>query len=117
MQSKERELTKARRAEERVLQAAAKKKRACELEARKLAKKNWTTIVVRATSEKMQAMLKNAGAQQTRSSRLGIEALNIVTQNRMIAKARWEAKKKKNEAWHISSTRAFPSTNGAPKIL
>ena len=36
---REKELTKRRRAKERVLQAAAKKKRACELEARKLAKK------------------------------------------------------------------------------
>ena len=36
---KERELTKARRAEERVLQVAAKRKRASDLEARKLTKK------------------------------------------------------------------------------
>ena len=92
---RERELTKRKRAEERVLQAATKKKRASELEARKLAKKNWTTTAVRAVGERMQAMLKNARAQQARSSRLGIEALNIATQNRMIAKARWEAKKQK----------------------
>ena len=40
-------------------------------------------------------LLKNASAQQSKSSRLDVEVSTIATQNRLIAKARWEAKKQK----------------------
>ena len=65
-QLRERELTKRRRAEERIIEAAAKRKRASELEETKLPKKNWTTTVVRATNERMQQLVKNACPQQIR---------------------------------------------------
>ena len=51
---KERELTKARRVEERIIAAAAKERRVVEKEARKINKQNWTTTAVRAAGERMQ---------------------------------------------------------------
>ena len=67
---REREITKRRRAEEKILEATAKRRRASELEARKLAKKNWTIIVVRAAGEKMQQLVKNSCPQQISSQDL-----------------------------------------------
>ena len=64
----------------------------------------------------MQAMQKNAGALQARSSRLSIEALNIATQNRMIAKARWEAKKQKIRHGIPLLQEPFPSLIEHPKF-
>ena len=58
-------LTKGRRSEERVLQAAPKMKKASDMEARKLAKKTWSTIAVRAVGERMQTLLKSAHPQQS----------------------------------------------------
>ena len=85
---KERELNKRRRAKEKVLEAAAKKRRASELEARKLAKKNWTTTAIRAADERMQQLVKNSCQQQIRQPRLDVEARGIAKQNKLIAKAK-----------------------------
>ena len=90
-----RELTKRRRAEEKILEGAAKRRRASELEARKLAKKNWTTTTIRAVGKRMQQLVKNSCPQQIRQLRLDVEARGIAKQNRLIAKVRWEAKKNK----------------------
>ena len=92
---KERELTKARRAEERVIAAAAKERRAVEKEARKISKQNWTTTAVRAAGESIQQLVKNTSSQEDRRPRLGVEARSIAKHNKVIAKARLEAKKHK----------------------
>ena len=94
---KKRELTNARRTEERIIAAAPKERRAVEKEARKISKQNWTTTAVRATGERMQQLLKNSYSQEDSRPRLGVEAIGIAKQNRVIAKARLEAKKQKKK--------------------
>ena len=56
---KEKDLTKAQRATEKVVAVAIKEKRIAEKEARKIAKESWTTTTIRTTSERLQSLVKN----------------------------------------------------------
>ena len=87
---KEKELIKEKRTEQRMEEAAAKKRRAIYLEARKSFKQSWTTISIR--QERMQRLVKSTCLQENTRPRFGIEALIIAKKNRVIAKARWEAR-------------------------
>ena len=68
---------KARRAEERLFEAIAKRRRASELKARKQAKLSWTTTAIRAAGERMQSLMKNASPQQIREPRFDLESMAI----------------------------------------
>ena len=73
--------------------AAAKEKKAVENRVRKIIKESWTTTTIRAIEERLQTLVKSASLQDHMRPRLGFEAQNIAKQNRVVAKARWEAKK------------------------
>ena len=63
------------------------------MEARKIAKQNWTTTTIRATDERMQALVKNASLHQSSQPRLELEAMAIAKQNTLVARAKWTEKK------------------------
>ena len=64
----------------------------------------------------MQALIKSACPQQIRGSKLGFEALAIATQNRAIAKGRWEAKKQNIRHGIPLSKEPFPPLIEHPQL-
>ena len=57
---------------------------------------------MRAAIKKLQKLVKSAPIQEHRKPRLGIEALRVAKQNRVVAKARWEAKKNRLSLEYLS---------------
>ena len=94
---RETELTKARRAREKVLAVEAKTKRIAENEAQKLTKQKWTKSAIRKAGERMQTLVKSGCPPIDNRPGLCLQALGIAKQNRNIAKARLEAKKNKKK--------------------
>ena len=92
---RERELTKAKRTEEKVATIAAKRRKIVEQEARKISRQSWTSVVIRAAREKLQNLVRNGCLYENSRPKLGPEALSIVKEYKLIAKARLEAKKNK----------------------